>query len=168
MSQLLSVSEIVGYAIYIEKNGYEFYTESAKKLNDPKVLELFNYLAEQETRHEYKFKELQTKSGTYKAIESYPGEYSDYMEDYLKSIAPKSNESIQGLLEKVTTSEEAIDMALQFEKDSVVFYTTLKKLIKKEDWDLLDNIIEEEVNHVMMLNAFKAGKLPKKPDVDAS
>jgi rubrerythrin len=167
MSTLLNASEILGFAVHIEQSGYEFYIETAKKFNDAKLMELFHFLAEEELKHEKIFKDLQKKLGSYSPPESYPGEYQNYMKDYLKSFAPKTNVTMKDKVKKVDSISDAIEMALTLEKDSVVFYSTLKRYVGDENKPAIDHIIEEEVNHVLKLNGFKHSGLEPAPDVDA-
>ena len=63
--------------------------------------------------------------------------------------------------------EEIIDLAFVIEKDSVVFYSMLKKYVGKEHEAAVENIIQEEVNHVLMLQKYKTQEIPAPPDVDA-
>ncbi len=44
--------EILDYAIQMERNGYEFYLQSAKKQNDPAARRMLEILADDEKRHE--------------------------------------------------------------------------------------------------------------------
>ncbi|MCP5104063.1 MAG: ferritin family protein [bacterium] len=167
MSNLLNASEIIGFAVHIEQNGYEFYTETAKKFNNEKLMALFNYLAGEELNHERIFKELQKKVGTYTPQESYPGEYENYMKDYLKDFAPKTNVTLKDRLTKINTIDDAIEVALTFEKESVVFFSTLKRFVSEPDIGPIDKIIQEEVNHVLKLYGFKSSGMEPGPDVDA-
>ncbi len=167
MSNLLNASEILGFAVHIEQNGYEFYIETAKKFNDEKLMKLFHYLADEERIHEKTFKTLQEKVGSFTPHESYAGEYEGYMKDYLKGFAPKTNETLQDRMAKINTIDDAIDMALIFEKDSVVFFSTLKRYVSDEHKPAIDRIIEEEVNHVLKLHGFKSAVTTPSPDVDA-
>lgn len=167
MSNLLNASEILGFAVYIEQNGYQFYTETAKKFNNAKLMELFHFLADEELKHEITFKNLQQKLGSFTPHESYPDEYQNYMKDYLKSFAPKTNVTMKEMTAKINTIEDAVEMALTLEKDSVIFYSTLKRYIGDENKAAIDRIIEEEINHVLRLNGFKSTGLEPAPDVDA-
>lgn len=167
MSNLLNASEILGFAVHIEQNGYEFYIETAKKFNNEKLMTLFHYLADEERIHESTFKNLQKKIGEFTPHESYAGEYDGYMKDYLKSFAPKTNVTLKDMMAKISTIDDAIEMALTLEKDSVIFYTTLKRYVSDEHKPAIDRIIEEEVNHVMKLHGFKTNGLAPARDVDA-
>ncbi|MCX6579820.1 MAG: ferritin family protein [Candidatus Aminicenantes bacterium] len=167
MSDLLNASEILEFAVYIEQKGYQFYTESAKKLNDLKLMGLFNVLAEEELMHEHSFKKLQKEVGSFTPEESYDGEYQGYMKDYLKTFTPTTNEKMIKLVKRVNSVGDAVEMALGFEKDSVVFYNLLKNFVSGESKKMVDNIIQEEVRHVLRLNNFKSENIPEAPDVDA-
>lgn len=167
MSNLLNASDILEFAVYIEQKGYQFYIESAKKLDDLKLMELFHALAEEELRHEANFKKLQKEVGSFTAPESYDAEYQAYMKEYLKNFSPTTSEKMQKLVKKVNTVEDAVELALGFEKDSVVFYTLLKSFITSESQKMVDNIIHEELTHVLRLNNFKNENISESPDVDA-
>lgn len=167
MSTLLNASEILGFAIYIEQNGYEFYVETAKKFNDAKLMELFHLLAEEEQGHERIFKKMKEDVGKFTPPESYPGEYEQYMKDYLKTFAPKTSENMKELIAKVESVGDALELALGFEKDSVVFYSTLKSFVSPRNKQMLDKIIEEEVTHILKISNFQNQSVPAGPDVDA-
>lgn len=167
MNSLLNASEIVEFALYIEQQGYQFYVQSAKKLNDPKLLDLFNILAEEELKHEQIFKRLQTEVGFFIPEESYEGEYQAYMKEYLKTITPTTNEKMIQLVKNVNTVEDAIEMALGFEKDSVFFYSLIINYVNGENKKTVENIIQEEIRHALRLNNYKANYTAELPDIDA-
>ncbi|MDQ1350443.1 MAG: hypothetical protein QG657_745 [Acidobacteriota bacterium] len=167
MSNLLNASDILEFAVYIEQKGYQFYIESAKKLGDPKVMELFHALAEEELRHEANFKKLQREVGSFTPPDNYDDQYQGYMKEYLKNFSPTTSEKMQQLVKKVNKVDDAVEMALGFEKDSVVFYTLLKNYISTESQKMVDNIINEELTHVLKLNNFKIEYISESPDVDA-
>ena len=163
MSAVLDVTEVLDFAIHMEQKGYEFYTMSAKKFNQLKMMQLFHLLAEQELKHEHIFKEM-------KANVSSPGGgkiTEAPMVDYLKGFVFGQRKSLKERAMNLQTIEEIIDLAFGIEKDSVVFYSTLKKYVGKEYEPMIENIIQEEVNHVLMLQKYKTHEIPAPPDVDA-
>lgn len=163
MSAALDVTEVLDFAIHMEQKGYEFYTMSAKKFNQLKMMQLFHLLAEQELKHEHIFKEMKDKvssPGGGKITET-------HMVDYLKGFVFGQRKSLKEKAMALQTIEEIIDLAFGIEKDSVVFYSTLKKYVDKEYEPLIENIIQEEVNHVLMLQKYKTHEIPAPPDVDA-
>jgi rubrerythrin len=154
MSELISVSESIEFAVYIEQNGYKFYVEAIKKLNDSKVRELFQYLADEEFRHEATFKNLLKDAASFTPHESYPGEYNAYMKDFVKSHALGNKEALKSKLKSLETADDAVRMALEFEKDSIVFFTMVKKYVGSKGEKIVDKIIDEELTHIHRINKF--------------
>ena len=151
MADLLNVKEIVDFAVYIEQNGYEFYTDTAKKFDNEKMMELFHYLAEEELKHEKTFKQLKEEVGSFTPHESYEGEYGTYMRDFLKSHTLGNNKVVKEKIAAVKTIDDAIKVALDFEKDSVVFFASLKKFVGPNNVETVEKIVQEEVSHITML-----------------
>jgi rubrerythrin len=157
MGQILNVGEVVEFAIYIEQNGYKFYVETIKKFSDEKLTTLFQFLADEEVRHEKIFKELLKRTGTVTPHESYPGEYEAYMKDFLKTHALANDEALKKTLASVKTLDDAVRMALEFEKDSIVLFSMLKKHIDDDNKPYVENIIQEEITHIFKINQYKHG-----------
>ena len=155
MAALFNISEVIEFAVQIEQNGYEFYTQSAKKFSNEKVISLFHFLAEEELKHERVFKNLLTTVGSFSPPESYEGEYEIYRKEFLKAHSLGGRQEVQDKLELIKGENDALDFALEFEKDSIVFFTTLKKYVTEESHKKLDIIINEEVSHMTKLLAVK-------------
>ena len=155
MSNLLNVGEVVEYAIYIEQNGYKFYTETMKKFDDKKFLDLFQFLADEEFKHEATFKRLLKKTGTFTPHESYPGEYETYMKDFLKTHALSNEKALKEKLDSIKTIDDAVDVALDFEKDSIVLFTMLKKYVQDENKNTVEGIIQEEITHIVKISQYR-------------
>ncbi len=151
MGKMLNINEILDFAIKIEQNGYAFYTRVAKKFNNLKIMKLIHYLAEEELRHESLFKALKKKKGIFTPHESYEGEYSIYTEEFLRSHFLSTRESINKSIMIIKDEVDVIDFAIDFEKDSIVFFTTLKTFITEDKEDVIERIIKEEVNHLKKL-----------------
>ncbi len=79
---------------------------------------------------------------------------------YVKATADSHvfvrNEDIPGLASRCKTPAEALDLALVFEKDSVVFYITMKKLVPESLGKAeIDTLIDEEISHIFILTQEK-------------
>jgi len=156
MSALLNASEIVEFAIQIEQNGYKFYIESMKKLNDTRITELFQFLADEEFRHERLFKDLLGKVGSAQAAhESYPGEYQSYMKEFLKTHALANETVLKKKIAGIKNLDDAVKMALEFEKDSIVLFTGLKNYVKEDVKEPVEKIVQEELTHILKINNFR-------------
>jgi rubrerythrin len=154
MSNVLNASEIIDFAVYIEQNGYKFYIETMKKFKDNRVMELFQYLADEELGHEKIFKNLLKKVGSFTPHESYPGEYEAYMKDFLKIHALGNAEALKNKIASIQSVDDAVNVALEFEKDSIVLFTLVKKYIGTKGDDIVDKIIQEELTHIYKINQF--------------
>jgi rubrerythrin len=52
---------------------------------------------------------------------------------------------------------DILDIAMTFEKDSVVYYTTMKKVVSKNlGQDKVDRLIDEEIKHIGLLSQRRA------------
>jgi rubrerythrin len=151
----------------MEQKGYEFYTESAKQFNDLKLTQLFHLLAEQEFSHERIFKKMKGKTGSLKSTALDDKVEGVHMKNYLGEFIFGKKKSLKEKIKTFQTIEEVIQLAFGIEKDSVVFYSALKKYVDKDHETLIENVIQEEVGHVLRLQKYKTEKIPPPPDVDA-
>ena len=79
---------------------------------------------------------------------------------YVKATADSHvfmrNKNIPELASKCKTPIEALDLAVAFEKDSVVFYTRMKKLVPENlGKGEIDALIDEEISHIFILTQKK-------------
>lgn len=85
----------------------------------------------------------------------------DEMMSYLKAAADShvfvaTSDIARLFKEKCHSPVDVLDMALTFEKDSVVYYTTVKKAVAKHfGQKQIDLLIDEELSHISLLNAKK-------------
>ena len=155
MSNLLNVTEVIEFAVYIEQNGYTFYNETKNKFDDQGLQDLFQFLGDEELKHEKTFKALVMQAGSFTPHERYAGEYSAYMRDFLKMHALGNDEALKNKIAGIKDAAGAVAMALEFEKDSIVLFTMLKKYISGSKGEgLVDNIIQEELTHIYKINSF--------------
>jgi rubrerythrin len=154
MSYLLDVKEILGFAVYIEERGYEFYVEAMKKFPEPRATPLFQYLADEEFKHEKLFKKLMDQDNGGRSEEPDP-EYLGYMREFVKSHQLGDREAIRAKLDRLSTLEEILDLAMGFEKDSIVFFSELKEMVAKGQAAPLEQVIREEMGHLRRIFLMK-------------
>ncbi|HID96109.1 MAG TPA: rubrerythrin [Candidatus Latescibacteria bacterium] len=151
MGVMFSGGEILDVAVQIERNGHKFYTELQKTAKDQRVQELAAYLADQELHHFRDFEALRDRLGDFQpSWESYTGEY----EAYVRALAeghifgdPASKE----LLNKATGEEEALCMAMGFERDSILFYSEMSNLVPERERGAVEELTEQEKEHLRKL-----------------
>jgi rubrerythrin len=147
-----SIREIIEQAIQTEKLGNEFYTKMAEKFHDNKELnKLFETLAAHEIRHGKSFIALREK------IRDEEPEGWDDVTLYLRAIVDSEfflgKDKCLPSLEHVKTAAEAVDFALCFERETLLYYYTLREATKEKE--ILDKIITEEKSHIIWLNNLK-------------
>ncbi len=151
MNKEIRGEDILDFAIEIEMNGYAFYTETAKKFENLKTIKLFHLLAEQELKHEMFFKQLKDKQLEFTSSETLEASYEIFKKEFLHTYTFGDSDDTRNRIKSVATIEEAVDMAINFEKDTVVLYSSIKKHIKNDEQDLIDKIINQELSHIGLL-----------------
>jgi len=154
MSYLLDVKEILGFAVYIEERGYEFYVEAMKKFHEPRATELFQYLADEEFKHEKVFKKLMASEGDARQGEPDP-EYQAYMREFVKAHQLGDKEAISAKLARLSTLADILDLAMGFEKDSIVFFSELKETYARGHTAAIEKVVHEEMGHLRKIFQMK-------------
>ena len=142
----MQLKELLNVALKIESDGYEMYSNLAQE-NEGELQRLFKDLAAQEREHQQRFKKIFDK-----CMEDQE-QHADWTDDenagYLMSFAELSIFPKLSGNQKPENVNDAIDMAIEVEKDSIIFYSDLKSYFK--DKDTIDQIIAEEKQHLMDL-----------------
>lgn len=154
-----NAAEVFKIALEIEENGREFYEEAQKIVDAPEVKQLFSWLAQAEVSHKNYFSELLAAlpKGTATPTVWDP---DNELDQYLKHMADqhvfRKNTDIAQLLAKVKgadSSREALLLAAQFEKDSIVLFAELKDLTDNhESHYQVAKIMKEEQAHLRTIS----------------
>lgn len=147
--------DVITFAVEIEKNGREFYGAVAGKTQDPGVKDIFLKLKGQEEQHIKDFEQLLEKTTDHQAQETYDGEYLEYVKALVDNHVFNPGADINELAERVKTKEEAIDLALRFEKDSIIFFAELKNVIALQSKEIIEELINQERGHIRLLSQLK-------------
>lgn len=157
MDDRFSVQQVVEIAIEIEKNGVTFYRSLAESADTARLRELFVYLAEEEKRHVARFQEILESTGGYRISEAY---YATQYMGYMKALADervfRSDISVAEAADRARSPREAIDIAIGFEKDSILFLHEMCGLVPESDRGTIQKLLDEERDHVRRLSAIKA------------
>lgn len=148
-----TIREVVEQAVQTEKLGYQFYTTMAGrfKKESEDLNKLFTTLAEKEARHEKTFSELLGMIGD-EEPEGWE-EVSQYMRAMVESeFFLGKNKSLPSM-ERIKTVEDAVNFALGFEKETLLYFHGIKDAVKEKD--VVDEIISEEKSHIKWLVCFK-------------
>lgn len=152
-----STKEVVEQAVQTEKLGYQFYTAMAERFKkDEDLKKLFDFLATKELQHEKIFSELMNKVSE---SEKEPEGWEDVAQ-YLRAIVESEfflgkNKSLPSL-EHVKTVADAVDFALNFEKETLLYFHILRDMVKEKE--LIEEIINEERSHVVWLSKYQTAQ----------
>lgn len=83
-------------------------------------------------------------------------------EDYFSYLSVLAGEYIftrkgkgEEIAKNINNDKDALDKAIGFEKDSIVFYTAIKKIVPGYDLKVIDALIEQEELHLKQLLGMK-------------
>ncbi len=149
MWKVFKAEEVIDFAVQIEKNGQLFYQALADKMDNKDLSLIFEELAIQESKHIIDFQKLLGNLKDTPLNESYLGEY----EEYVKGLAENHvfTKGIDEALESVKKPVDGINMAINFEQDSIMFFNELKELVSPGNAAVVSNLIGEEKKHILRL-----------------
>ena len=143
---ITSIVTVLDLAVWLEKHGQDFYEKARDKSDDPAMHKLFSDLAFEEGKHCAIYTDLyQLYTGKSAEGEKLFGEYGRFIELLIREI-------VQDLeFERVLNQSELIERALQFEKNTLLYFLEVKPLFRGKAGALIDAICREEKRHIQQL-----------------
>ena len=151
-----NADEIFEMAEEIERNGAKFYRKAAEKASQPEIKQMLADMAIMEDGHLETFEEMRLGlSEAEKAQMTFDPENLAAL--YLQTMADAHGvEGKKSPTEELTGTEsihEILAIAINAEKESIVFYSGLKNFVSvKAGKNKIDAIILEEIGHLATLN----------------
>lgn len=155
MGNIFSGSEVIELGIQIEKNGRDFYRTLSRQAKNFKTGEIFKFLAAEEEKHIVVFQKILDFVQKYEPAGSYPEEYFAYLSALASEHVFTQKDKGEGIAKKIKTDKEAIEMAISFEKDSIIFYEGMKKVVPQNEHQSIDSLIAQEQGHLRQLSELK-------------
>jgi rubrerythrin len=149
---MFTIEEILDMAIRIEKNGEAVYRNAIEEISNPALVSLLEWMADEEVNHAKWFFDLQQELET----PSKNPFVDDLNQKFLSDIIGDQSFSLKEVdFSQVKHICALIEIFIEFEKDSILFYEMLQMLIQEEDTLIqLKKIITEEYNHIQQLQDF--------------
>ncbi|MHC4479718.1 MAG: ferritin family protein [Planctomycetota bacterium] len=156
MAVSFNADEVLEMALQIERNGGRFYRRAAEQAQDPGVKQILAELAEMEADHEDLFAQLQASlsEGAAPPLDYDPNaDAALYLQAAAESHVFNVRREGPDVLSGLGGPREVLKKAIEFEKDSVVFFLGLKEMVPeglgRQD---VDELIKEEMSHITMLS----------------
>lgn len=151
-SKKTNAEAIIDLAVRIEKAGQKFYSTLAIFEYNDKIKDLLISLAEDESKHIEAFENLgKVLKNDLASDESGREDYFEYL-DTIARAHMFFDMDIEDADYKVDTARETLELALKFERDSIMVFQEMKEVVGKIGKEVLDKLIDQERRHVLKLS----------------
>lgn len=138
------IQYVIKTAIRLEQEAYELYKAFIDLTKDYLLQTVFSDLMESEAEHKRTFEKMLV---TYEsAAQEAELKYLNIEGEMLQPA-----KSIEETMKGIQTVEDALNFAIQKEKDAMGFYSNFKDSISADDQDIIDEIIRTEQAHMKTL-----------------
>jgi rubrerythrin len=155
MVMTYTADEIYEIAEQIERNAAMFYREAAELCTNDEICKLLFHMSEAENGHLETFQSMREKlfeEGGMSIFDPF-GRSEMYLQALADARSWEGRISPMQALTGIETAKEIIEIAIESEKEMVVFYVGLKDLVYfKAGKDKVDEIILEELSHISALS----------------
>ena len=151
---LLTAAEALKWAMEIEENGEAFYNAVAAKSADAETKALLEDLAIQERGHYQVFQKMLEEVRPHPDLSDVGYEYEEYqayLQVVLASALFAGPDKGLTLAEQAKDREAALQAAMGFEKDTLLFFYDLREMVSEAERETITAIINEEKTHLRRL-----------------
>src|SRR5271169_2810773 len=142
-----NAGEVFKVAIQIEENGRKFYEDSQKNIESSEVRALFADLALQEIGHKRKFETLLAQippESTAPAVWDPENEIDQYVKMMADLHVFVSSAIVKKRVDGIRDAFDALKLAIEFEKDSVLFFLSIREAASgKNDREFINSLVKE-------------------------
>jgi len=155
MPVTFSGTELIEIALGIERTGIAFYDVMAASVKNEGARKVFETLAEMERQHLRLFQNMKSEAGKYPVPGVFPQVDDEYLQALVRNAVFTDDFATSGAANRVRTDREAIDLGIQAEKDSILFYCQMKDLMPENTRPIIDKVMGEERRHLTLLSGGK-------------
>lgn len=154
MKLYFNADEVFEMSEEIERQGAAFYKKASGIFADPDTKKMLEILSNMEIAHEKLFKKMRSEilSDAFKGYD--PDEMATaYIRAFTEGKVFSKTSNMSALVSNESTLSEIFKMAIEAEKNSILFYLGIKNAIPETmAKDAIDNIIREEMKHIVILS----------------
>jgi len=151
MGNIFAGSEIVEIGIQIERNGRDFYNALLKKSKNQEAKDIFKFLAGEEEKHIAVFENILKKTEKLEPVGIDADQYYLYMNTLASEHVFTQKDKGEEVAREIESDKEAVSKGIAFEKDSIIFYEGMKKVVPEGDHRIVDALILQEQDHLKQL-----------------
>ena len=152
MAGIIKATDILLAAQEVETRGEVFYNRLVETSSDEKLKETFQFLANEESKHREIFRKLYERLGQVELPAwSEEDEYASYLSFLIDSHTLFRLGDVDKISKFAASREEAIQTAMGFEKDTILFFTEMRDFVPDGEKKYIQDCIEEERSHLRLL-----------------
>jgi rubrerythrin len=151
MSIVFSPAELINIAIGIERSGITFYDIMARTTDNEAAREIFREFVGMERGHLGMFQGMLSTIGDVKPPETSTPEYTGYLQALIDDAVFTNDALMSETLTQADSDIKALEIGISAEKDSILFYQSIKEVMPRTVITALDKIIAEEKSHLQQL-----------------
>jgi len=141
-----SLESVLDLAVWLEKHGQNFYERACDTTVDDGLKETFSTLAREERKHCAIYTDLyEVYTGKSTEGDELLGEYGRFIHLLIKEITDSLS------FEETLSQEDLIARALQFEKNTLIFFAEVKPPFRGKVGAIIEAICREEKPHIQQL-----------------
>ena len=143
---ITSAEAVLDLAVWLEKHGRSFYEKAAQNASNADVRELFEALAVEEGKHCAMYTDLyELYTGKSAEGDELLGEYGKFIQLLIGEISGELD------FTGVQSQDELLARALQFEKNTLLFFNEVKPLFRGKAGSIIEAVCREEKRHTEQL-----------------
>jgi len=155
MAITFNADEIYNIAEQIERNGQKFYSDSAQRVQDATARQVLQDLADMEAGHLKTFRALHaalTEQAREEITWDPDGQAGAYLQAAADSHVFKTAADPTSLLKDNSDVREILELALQFEKDTVIYFLGVADMVPERlgKADVL-GLVKQEQGHIALI-----------------
>jgi rubrerythrin len=149
---MFSAYEILDIAVKLEKNGEKVYREAMDQTGDLSLKELLKWMADEEVKHAEWFSDLKSEV----ELNEHHHLLREMSGNLVSEFVGEQSFSLKEVdFSAIKDSTELIEVFIEFERDTILFYEMLESfIIDKETGEKLNRIMDEEKTHISKLQEF--------------
>jgi rubrerythrin len=151
----ITTNDLINIAIGLEKQGIAYYDVMALSTWHEVASDLFRHLREMERNHLVIFQNMLSEMPDYGKPEKLSAEHKANIQALIDTAVFTDEMAASELATHIDNEDEALDIAIGAEKDTILFYYNMSEIVPVPVGDTVHKIILEEKSHLAQLSELK-------------